>query len=130
MTFEFIPLTLEDCDITVEALPEDIPVRGNALASGDDEIDKREEDRIIEDLEWNEWAWCTAKVTVKYEEFEAYEYLGCCSYESEGDFIENSGYYEDMTRSALALLNERLEEFERKEYERIQSTVPSGARAE
>jgi hypothetical protein len=30
------------------------------------------------------------------------EYLGGCCYESAGDFIRNSGYYEDMVAEAIA----------------------------
>jgi hypothetical protein len=35
-------------------------------------------------------------------------YLGCCSYESEEDFVENSGYYEDLKYEARGELVETL----------------------
>ena len=91
----------EHLTITVEAVPEDTPVRGNALASGDDALDKKEEDRILADLEWNEWAWCVAKVTAEFHGLTATEYIGGCSYESSLDFIYNSGYYDDMVETCL-----------------------------
>jgi len=57
-------ITAEDCEIKVEALEEDIPVRGNALASGDAEADRACEDEILARLEAGDiWAWCTVRVS-------------------------------------------------------------------
>lgn len=53
----------------------------------------------------NIYAWFCAKVTVKYRGFEADDYLGGCSYESEKDFKENSGYYADMILSCIEQIN-------------------------
>ena len=86
----------------LECMPEDDQVRGNASAI-DDETDKENEDSIIEQLEnGNEWAWCCVKVTASYKGQEGTDYLGHCSYSSQKDFIENSGYYEDMKNQAFA----------------------------
>jgi hypothetical protein len=88
-------------DITLEALPETVTVRGNASAWGDEE-DKSYEDRIIARLEsGDEWAWCTAKVTVRdsYGR-EASDYLGCCCYEDARDF-KLGGYYLDMIKACV-----------------------------
>lgn len=54
------------------------------------------QDNIREQVLLNDWAWCTVEVRGVYKGIEATTYLGACSYESEEDFINNSGYYEDM----------------------------------
>jgi hypothetical protein len=83
--------------ITIDIFPEDVDVRGNALASGDDEEDRREEDRIIAELDrGNLWAWCLVKVTVRYGGIVESDTLGCCSYRDEHDFREGGSYYDDM----------------------------------
>lgn len=93
----------------VECLPEDVPVRGNAMVSGDAAYDKKVEDKILRDLRSNPWAWCTAKVTA-YAIADGVllesdpEYLGACSYKSEADF-KAGGYYDDMARACLMSLS-------------------------
>lgn len=89
---------------TIGCLEEDIPVRGNAIASGDDAVDKETEDWIFEQLNsGNPWAWCCVKVTATVDldgdEINGYTYLGACSYKSEADF-KADGYYEDMKAQA------------------------------
>lgn len=106
-------LTKDDVEFTVECLEEDIPVRGNALVSGDDEEDKKAEDAIIADYNsGNSWAWCTVKVTAKHPnlpDIEGVDYLGACSYKSQKDFEENSGYFGDMKDRALEELNREIQ---------------------
>jgi hypothetical protein len=100
-------LHLEDkYDVSFEALPEDIRVRGNALASGDDELDREAEDEIISRLESGDiFAWFTAKVTVRDDKGnEATDYLGCCNYRDEDDF-RMGGYYLDMVEECVRQLN-------------------------
>jgi len=48
------------------------------------------------------WGWCTAVVRVTTKEGTAEESLGGCSYESDVDFIQNSGYFMDMVGTCLA----------------------------
>lgn len=48
------------------------------------------------------WGWCTARVTVTIGGRSAVDYLGQCSYESEQDFVSNSGYFMDMVNNCLA----------------------------
>lgn len=73
--------------IEVACLPEDTPVEGNALASGDALEDRKAELEIIRQLHaGNEWAWCLAKVTARWLNFSGSAYLGGCSYESQADF--------------------------------------------
>lgn len=97
-------LSWDDVEYTIECLPETTPLKGNVLASGDDEEDRRAEDWVREQLEaGNEWAWCVVKVSATLGDFEGIDYLGVCSYESEQDF-KDSGYYDDMKAEALASL--------------------------
>jgi len=88
----------------IECWAEDIPVEGNAMCSGDDNFDRECERRIYDELgNGNEWAWCYVRVVARYDGIEGIEgvdTLGCCSYESEQDFIDNSMYYEDMKSEA------------------------------
>jgi hypothetical protein len=57
----------------------------------------------------NSWAWCCARVTVRFKGMEAEDYLGGCSYESKEAFMKGM-YYEDMINTAVAELAEQLEE--------------------
>ena len=88
---------------------EDIDVRGNAIASDDDEFDKQIEDEIIDRLNRGDiWAWCCVEVKATFGRFSSSDYLGCCCYEDEDDFI-SGGYYEDMKSQALDELNNELQ---------------------
>ncbi len=105
---ELRKLTREDVEIKLEALEEDIPVRGNAIDSGNKEHDRQVEDQILKDLEeGNEWAWCCARVAVKWGQFRSVVHLGACSYANEEDF-KKGGYYEDMILEALEDLNKQV----------------------
>jgi len=105
-----IPLSAHEVKFLVECLPEDTPVRGNAMASGDDSIDRATEENILSQLdEGNDWAWCCVKVTAIWNGLHGEDYLGCCSYESREDF-EASTYCYDMKEEALANLNRRIAE--------------------
>ena len=111
MKHKFKPLTRDDVTFTVTCEPEHIPVRGNAIASGDDELDAATEDKILADLEaGNVWAWCCVKVTAEWQGFKGTDYLGACSYESEEQFMdtEEGFYLPDMRERALDDLNEKL----------------------
>ena len=83
---------------------EETPVRGNAMASGDDVEDKKIEDAILARLDQGDvWAWAdvtvTAKVTFEGEVFTARASLGCCSYRDEAEFAAD-GYFGDMCKEA------------------------------
>lgn len=76
-------------------------VRGNAMASGDDELDKKVEDEILERLgNYDAWAWASVCITASYKGQKGTAYLGHCCYDDEKDFLENSGYYEQMCEEA------------------------------
>jgi hypothetical protein len=94
-----------DCDTgvayTLDIEPEDIPVRGNAMASGDDAVDRRAERWVNRQLRaGNQWAWCSVTVTASRGEHEGHDHLGACSYRDTQQFIEPGGYYEDLKDEA------------------------------
>jgi hypothetical protein len=98
-------LMRKNVEITLECLPEDCQLEGN-VSCIDDATDAANIAWVREQLEsGNEWAWCTARVTVRWRGFEGSDVLGCCSYASEADFIK-CGYYADMVDEALRMLNE------------------------
>lgn len=103
------PLLDSLATITVTPEQEDIAIRGNALASGDEEEDAAEEARILSELEnGNPWAWCCVKVTAAYAGLEATTYLGACSYRDEEDFRQG-GYFDDMRLEVLDMLESAVE---------------------
>jgi 2'-5' RNA ligase len=57
----------------------------------------------------NPWAWCSVKVTAKWHDeetgttYEGDDYLGCCSYKSEKDFVKG-GYLPQMKEEAYKYL--------------------------
>jgi hypothetical protein len=101
-------LTLEDLTWKVEALPEDMPLEGNVMASGDDAQDREAEEIIRKDYEsGNEWAWCVAKVTGSWMGLSHSTYLGGCSYKSKEDFCASGGYYDDMQAEILKEIQDK-----------------------
>ena len=99
----------EDDDVcfTVEAMPEDVPIEGNACAI-DDDTDAATEQWIREQLDsGNIFAWATIVVRARWLGFQGMDVLGCCSYESEAGFMA-CPYYQDMKRTALSALNDEL----------------------
>lgn len=61
------------------------------------------------------WGWCTVVVTARFKDdptaASGVDYLGCCSYTSKQDFIDNSGYYEDMVQRAVEDLVDNYEDY-------------------
>lgn len=104
------PLTNKDVVFTIHADYEDIPVRGNAIASDDPAFDKQVEEEILDRLDNGDvWAWASVEVRGTYKGLKSSTYLGCCSYENEEAF-RNDGYYEDMCAEVLADLNQKVSE--------------------
>lgn len=102
------PLREDEVRFTIEADFDYLPIRGNAIASDDEELDRIVEDEVIDRLERGDvWAWALVKVTATWEDegvvHEASDYLGACSFWDESDF--KAVYYEDMKAQALANLN-------------------------
>jgi hypothetical protein len=87
--YELKALVTVSCEPETEVRPED------------DLDDKEALELVREQLaSGNEWAWCTVRVHVAIGDDEAFETLGCCSYEDQEDF-QDSGYYEDMLTACL-----------------------------
>jgi hypothetical protein len=89
---------------TITAEQDDLPVRGNAICSGDEKYDQEVEDGINGRLLCGDvWAWASVKVEcaveLNGEKFTGCSYLGACSYEDEEDF-KTGGYYEQMKEDA------------------------------
>lgn len=91
--------------VSLEAKQDNLPVRGNAMSSGDDEADAQYEDEIIARLEsGDEWAWASVVVYVSHRDFPGIvgkDHLGGCNYKDADDFRQSGGYYEDMLHEAL-----------------------------
>jgi hypothetical protein len=87
---------------------DDTPVRGNAMASGDDAADKEAEGAILERLDAGDvWAWAFVTVEAQVDEFTAVDTLGGCCYRDTADFI-NGPYYADMKSEARRALGDTL----------------------
>ena len=92
--------------IKIQANQSNIPVKGNAMASGDDKYDRKVENQILKRLENGDIAaWFDVVVTVTIEwddlEYSAYDSLGACSYNSIKEFVKQiDGYYGDMLETA------------------------------
>lgn len=96
--------------IRLRAEQSDIPVRGNAMVSGDSALDKQVEDEIIARLGAGDiWAWANVLVTAEWHGLTGTDSLGGCSYKDEADFIQNSGYYDDMVSNAIDELYKQYE---------------------
>ncbi len=103
-------LTPKEVTIVVTPFPEELPAKGNAICSGDEVFDRKVETEIVTRVENGDiWAWATVCVTAEWEALKENEYLGCCCYESEEDFRNNSGYFEEMVDQAIISLNTRLQ---------------------
>lgn len=57
--------------------------------------------KILGDLLTNSWAWCQIRVSAHWHGIATCDYLHACSYKSKEDFIENSGYYDDMVNECI-----------------------------
>lgn len=90
-------------NVRLIATQDDTPVRGNAIASGDDEEDRKYEDLILARLATGDvWAWAQVEVQATLPDGRTGSaYLGGCCYKDEADFKECGGYYEDMIADAL-----------------------------
>ncbi len=89
--------------IEVSAEQDDIPVRGNAMATDEPDLDRECEDEILARLDRGDvWAWAhvTVKATCEDCGAEGEDRLWGCSYEGEKDFTQPGGYYDDMVDAA------------------------------
>jgi hypothetical protein len=90
-------------NVRINAIQDDLPVRGNCIATEDKEFDKTVEDEILERLDNGDvWAWADVEVQATLPDGRTGSaYLGGCCYEDEADFCEHGGYYEGMILSAV-----------------------------
>lgn len=110
-------LTRDMVKFSVSYEPEDLPVRKNYISSGDQEFDRKCEDRIIELLDdGHDWAWCRVTVKASWKSFSVTESLGGVDFGSEpSDGILRSeadsfGLFEDAFESLSNLVIEKMEE--------------------
>lgn len=104
-------LSVDDVKWEVIADYEHIPVRGNAISTGDDDEDKSHEDWIIERLDSGDvWAWAMVTVRGRWNGLSAETYLGCCCYKDELDFRAPGGYFQDMQAEVLDELQAQAED--------------------
>lgn len=100
----------DEVAFTVHCEQEELPIKGNVMASGDERRDQDAEHAVRAMLlEGNVWAWCFITVTASYGDFEGTDILGCCSYDDEAAF-KSDAYWEDMKVNALENLRARLED--------------------
>lgn len=66
---------------------EDIEIKGNVLASGNEDDDRKAEEWTYHELErGNIFAWCWARVVAKADGFEGSDSLGCISCRGREEF--------------------------------------------
>lgn len=104
---------MTDIQFAISIEPEPTPIKGNAMASGDDAADLALEKELEARLKNGDtWAWCTvfvvASIEIEGETFKGRSCLGCCSYANEADF-KADGYYEQMQGEAVESLVEELD---------------------
>lgn len=63
--------------------------------------------RIQEEMEYNEWAWCTVIVEAYFRGLKGTAYLGQCSYKDEEEFKKDP-YYSQMVDEAVEEINEQV----------------------
>jgi hypothetical protein len=104
-------IPMDEVRFILEVEQDESPVRGNAMASGDDALDKQVEDEIIERLnDGDVWAWAQVTVTAQFGPLEGHDYLGGCCYKDEEDFKQPGGYWEDMKQRAIDDLQAQADE--------------------
>ena len=52
-----------------------------------------------------EWGWCTVVVRITTPNGVGEASLGGCSYHSAEDFIKNSGYFSDLVKEAMEVID-------------------------
>lgn len=98
-------LVMSEVTFSIHVEQDDTQVRGNAIASGEDHLDKRVEDEILARLnDGDVWAWASVRVCAEYRGATGDAYLGGCSYDDEEAF-KACDYYSEMCQEALHALN-------------------------
>lgn len=119
MTTMLRDLREDEVEFEIVLMEEDPCLVRGSFATDEPEKDRELEEDILRRLrDGDQWAWCCVKVVARWNGFEAFDTLGCCSYESEKDF-KRGGYWEDMKAEALRGLNEEA----RAAFDRIEPLV-------
>jgi len=101
--------TLSIQDVQIEIIVEDETFSAHEQLG--ECMSKEEIDSLLDEARnVNVWKWCMVEVKGTYKGLTASEYLGGCSYESEEDFKNDSGYYEDMVNAVISDLNKQIAE--------------------
>ena len=96
----------EGFDIEVTAEMEHEEPEGY-IDSGDKEADRE----VIRRIRNGDYRWFSAKVTASKAGVELAEsHLGGCCYTCLADFVDNSGYYEDMRGEVVAAAIKKIEQ--------------------
>lgn len=108
-------LTKDEVEFTVELESEYTEVRGNVLASGDDEEDKAAEDEILDRLNRDDLsAWCCIVIKAEWNGHTGATNLGCVSLEETNtgsecqQLTESFAEYNGMYDQALEDLNQTI----------------------
>jgi hypothetical protein len=64
-------------------------------------------EHVIEQSQFNDWAWCCVEVIATYQGMSESSFIGACSYNDESDFRE-CGYFEDKKEESITALYERI----------------------
>jgi hypothetical protein len=100
-------LNPSEIEYTITLEPEDTTPSQGGFQKPDGSPDDEIIAAIEKEMEWNEWAWCTVKVTAKWGGFEGTSYLGQCSYKDEDDFAKG-GYLPQMKDDAVVELRDNI----------------------
>jgi hypothetical protein len=87
----------------LRVMQDNLPIRGNAISTGDPAQDKSVEDELIKRSDRGDvWAWAQVTVIASADGFEGMDHLVGCSYRDTKDFIGDGkeGDYADMKAEA------------------------------
>ena len=98
----------DEIEIRLTVEQDDTPVRGNVMASGDDDFDHECEEDVLRRLDDGDvWAWEFVTVEARWNGWVGRDTLGGCTYEDERAF-RSDPYYEAMVEEAIQDLNRRV----------------------
>lgn len=103
-------IKVSDITITVIARPSN---PNDAYSDLKECMKKREITQLLEKAEKNVWLWADIEIIAEYEspsgqQYSESEYLGCSSYNSRSNFIQTSGYYDDLRASLISQIREQV----------------------
>jgi hypothetical protein len=94
--------SIAEVEWSIEVEPESMPVEDMF-----GEEDRESLDKIYAEMDaGNVWAWAAVSVKGRWKGLESSRYIGGCSYKDQQDFIDNSGYYEDLKEEVRSDLQE------------------------